>query len=185
MARGRYYWRIGTFVVEDTLGQAGAWRDRSPILPGPMHRAKWYDFFSHIGGPRRQERQSPPYFAERTDFGIFPPRYSKPSRHLSGLGSTVYISSCQEASVLEGLPLLAEIVRRAGNRIVVMPGRGITSHNVERIVSAIKRREKSFRELRSCPSSILRQHVYTRANSDRQSMMASSLRRPRSELPYR
>jgi hypothetical protein len=52
LARGRYCWRVGTFVAEDTLGRVGARRDRSPILPGRMHRAKWYAFFSHISGPR-------------------------------------------------------------------------------------------------------------------------------------
>ena len=55
---------------------------------------------------------------------------------LIALGIDRVLSSGQEATVLEGLPLIAEMVRRAGDRIVVMPGGGITSRNVERIAAA-------------------------------------------------
>ena len=37
---------------------------------------------------------------------------------------------------MEGVDLIAELVRRAGRRLVVMPGGGITDRNVGRIVSA-------------------------------------------------
>jgi copper homeostasis protein len=63
---------------------------------------------------------------------------------LIGLAVDRVLTSGQETTVLEGLPLLAELVRRAGSRIVVMPGGGITSRNVERIVSAIKPKEIHF-----------------------------------------
>jgi copper homeostasis protein len=63
---------------------------------------------------------------------------------LIGLGVNRVLTSGQEASVLEGLPLVAELVARAGSRIIVMPGGGITSRNVERIVSAAKPREIHF-----------------------------------------
>src|SRR5215813_9526634 len=45
---------------------------------------------------------------------------------LVGLGVERVLTSGQEASVLEGLPLLAELVRCAGDRTIVMPGGGIT-----------------------------------------------------------
>ncbi|MCA9957355.1 MAG: copper homeostasis protein CutC, partial [Anaerolineales bacterium] len=55
---------------------------------------------------------------------------------LIGLGVERVLTSGQEASVLEGLPLITELVRRAGDRIIVMPGGGITPRNVDRIVGA-------------------------------------------------
>ena len=81
---------------------------------------------------------------------------------LIGLGIDRVLSSGQEATVLEGLPLLAELISRAGNRIVVMPGGGITSRNVERIVSAIEPREIHFASLDPAPSGMQfrRQHVF-------------------------
>jgi copper homeostasis protein len=66
---------------------------------------------------------------------------------LVGLGVERVLTSGQEASVLEGLPLIAELVRRAGDRIVVMPGGGITGRNVERIVAEAKPREIHFAAL--------------------------------------
>ena len=47
------------------------------------------------------------------------------------LGVDRVLTSGQEANVLDGLPLIVELVRRAANRIVVMPGGGITERNVE------------------------------------------------------
>jgi copper homeostasis protein len=81
---------------------------------------------------------------------------------LIGLGIDRVLSSGQEATVLEGLPLLAELVSRAGNRIVVMPGGGITSRNIERIVSALEPREIHFASLDPAPSGMQfrRQHVF-------------------------
>ena len=46
------------------------------------------------------------------------------------------LTSGQEPTVLEGVDLIAELVRRAGRRLIVMPGGGITDRNVSRIVSA-------------------------------------------------
>jgi copper homeostasis protein len=81
---------------------------------------------------------------------------------LIGLGIDRVLSSGQEATILEGLPLLAELIDRAGDRIVVMPGGGITSRNVERIVSATKPREIHFASLDPAPSGMQfrRQHVF-------------------------
>ena len=66
---------------------------------------------------------------------------------LIGLGVDRVLTSGQEASVLEGLPLIAELVRRAGDRIIVMPGGGITARNADRIVAAAKPREIHFAAL--------------------------------------
>jgi copper homeostasis protein len=63
---------------------------------------------------------------------------------LIGLGVDRVLTSGQEATTLEGLPLIAELVRRAGERIVVMPGGGITARNVARIVAEARPREIHF-----------------------------------------
>lgn len=66
---------------------------------------------------------------------------------LIGLSVERVLTSGQEASVLEGLPLIAELVRRAGNHIIVMPGGGITARNVDRIIAAAKPQEIHFAAL--------------------------------------
>jgi copper homeostasis protein len=58
------------------------------------------------------------------------------------LGVDRVLTSGQEASALEGLPLIAELRGRAEDRIIVMPGGGITLRNVHRIV-----RESGVREI--------------------------------------
>jgi len=63
------------------------------------------------------------------------------------LGVDRVLTSGQEASVLEGLPLIAELIRRADGRIIVMPGGGITARNVARIVAGAKPREIHFAAL--------------------------------------
>ena len=81
---------------------------------------------------------------------------------LIGLGADRVLTSGQEASVLEGLPLITELVRRAGERIIVMPGGGITARNVERIVSAAQPREIHFAALETEPGAMRhrRPHVF-------------------------
>lgn len=81
---------------------------------------------------------------------------------LIGLGVDRVLTSGQEASVLEGLPLITELVRRAGDRIIVMPGGGITARNVERIVSAARPKEIHFAalELETGSMRFRREHVF-------------------------
>jgi copper homeostasis protein len=81
---------------------------------------------------------------------------------LIGLGVDRVLTSGQEASVLEGLPLIVELMNRAGSRIVVMPGGGITARNVERIVAAAKPREIHFAALEPIASGMRfrRPHVF-------------------------
>ena len=64
--------------------------------------------------------------------------------------------------MLEGLPLLAELVRRAGDRIVIMPGGGITARNVERIVAEAQPKEIHFAALEPTTSGMRnrREHVF-------------------------
>lgn len=50
------------------------------------------------------------------------------------LGVDRILTSGQEVSALEGLDLIADLVQKAGDRIVVMPGGGITERNVTKIV---------------------------------------------------
>ena len=81
---------------------------------------------------------------------------------LIGLGVERVLTSGQEATVLEGLPLIAELIRRAGERIVVMPGGGITARNAERIVAAAKPAEIHFAALETATSGmqVRRPHVF-------------------------
>jgi copper homeostasis protein len=63
------------------------------------------------------------------------------------LGVDRVLTSGQEETVLEGLPLLGELMKRAGDRIVIMPGGGITARNIDRIVAALDPKELHFAAL--------------------------------------
>lgn len=81
---------------------------------------------------------------------------------LIGLGVDRILTSGQDATALEGLPLIAELIRRAGDRVVIMPGGGITERNVGRIVAGAKPRDIHFAALRpqDGPMTLRRDHVY-------------------------
>ena len=81
---------------------------------------------------------------------------------LVGLSVDRVLTSGQEATVIEGLPLIVDLIARAGNRIVVMPGGGITSRNVNRIVAAAKPCEIHFAALEPAASGMRfrRSHVF-------------------------
>ena len=51
------------------------------------------------------------------------------------LGIDRILTSGQEVSVLEGLDLITDLVRKAGNRVIIMPGGGITERNINKIVA--------------------------------------------------
>jgi copper homeostasis protein len=57
---------------------------------------------------------------------------------LVALGVDRVLTSGQEASVMEGLELIADLQKQAAGRIVVMPGGGITLRNVSRVVAATR-----------------------------------------------
>ena len=81
---------------------------------------------------------------------------------LVDLGIDRILTSGQEASVLEGLPMIAELVKRAGDRIVIIPGGGITPRNVDRIVAAARPKEIHFAalELEAGGMRFRRNHVF-------------------------
>ena len=78
------------------------------------------------------------------------------------LGVDRVLTSGQEPTVLEGLPLIVDLMKRAGDRIVIMPGGGITSRNVERIVTQTRPREIHFAALEPAASAMRfrREHVF-------------------------
>lgn len=57
------------------------------------------------------------------------------------LGIERLLTSGQEASALEGLELIAELIEQAGERIAVMPGCGITPRNLDQVLAATGARE--------------------------------------------
>lgn len=57
------------------------------------------------------------------------------------LGVDRVLTSGGEPTVLEGVEVIASMVKQAGTRIVVMPGGGIRERNVERILQATGARE--------------------------------------------
>ncbi len=63
---------------------------------------------------------------------------------LVALGVDRVLTSGQESSVLEGLDLIAQLVARARDRIIVMPGGGITDRNIARIRAAVPATEMHF-----------------------------------------
>jgi copper homeostasis protein len=81
---------------------------------------------------------------------------------LIGLGIDRVLTSGQEASVLEGLPLIASLVKQAGDRIIVMPGGGITARNLGRIIEAVRPREIHFAALEPAAGRMKfrREHVF-------------------------
>ncbi|MBI1296196.1 copper homeostasis protein CutC [bacterium] len=54
---------------------------------------------------------------------------------LIDLGVDRVLTSGQEKTVLEGIDLIAELVRHAADRIIVMPGGGINERNVGKIIA--------------------------------------------------
>lgn len=81
---------------------------------------------------------------------------------LIGLDVDRVLTSGQEATVLEGLPLIASLVERAGDRIIIMPGGGITPRNVGRIVAAARLKEMHFAALENMAGGMRfrREHVF-------------------------
>lgn len=51
------------------------------------------------------------------------------------LGFDRILTSGLSATVLEGSEIIADLVKRAGERIIIMPGNGITTKNMDRIIA--------------------------------------------------
>ena len=54
---------------------------------------------------------------------------------ICSLGATRILTSGQEDTVLEGVDLIRDLVHRAGDRVVIMPGCGVTLKNCARIAA--------------------------------------------------
>lgn len=57
------------------------------------------------------------------------------------IGVNRVLTSGQEESVIEGLEVVRELVKRAGKRIIIMPGGNITARNVQTVLKATAARE--------------------------------------------
>lgn len=57
------------------------------------------------------------------------------------LGVDRLLTSGQEETVLEGAEMIAQLVQRAGDRLIIMPGGGFTERNIGRIVAQTGVRE--------------------------------------------
>ena len=81
---------------------------------------------------------------------------------LVSFGIARVLTSGQEATVLEGAPLIRDLMRHAGDRIVVMPGGGITARNAARIAAELQPREMHFAALveEDGPMRARRGHVF-------------------------
>jgi len=98
---------------------------------------------------------------------------------LIALGVDRVLTSGQEPSVIEGLDLIAELVRVAGDRVIIMPGGG-TERNVKKVVERSGVREvhvtgttsvesaMRFRNQRVFMGGELRPPEYTRLTTDPQ-----------------
>lgn len=94
------------------------------------------------------------------------------------------LTSGQEPTVLEGLDLITELVRRAGDRIIVMPGGGITERHIPKIIPQSGAREvhvllattvespMQYRNPRVFMGGELRPPEYTRAVTDAERLRA-------------
>jgi copper homeostasis protein len=60
------------------------------------------------------------------------------------LGVDRILTSGQEISALEGLDLIANLVREADDRLIIMPGGGITERNIKKIVEESGAKEIHF-----------------------------------------
>ncbi len=68
------------------------------------------------------------------------------------LGVDRILTSGQESSALEGMELIAALIRRAAGRIVVMPGGGIHERNIARIAAGTGAQEIHIAAMQSLPS---------------------------------
>ncbi len=57
------------------------------------------------------------------------------------IGCSRILTSGQEETVLEGAPLIKELINRAQDRIIILPGGGITERKLQRIIAATGARE--------------------------------------------
>ena len=97
---------------------------------------------------------------------------------LIDLGVDRVLTSGLEESALEGMDLLSELAQRAGNRIIVMPGGGITERNIGKILAGTGAKEvhvsasstvdgaMTFRDTRAFMGGEFRPPEYSRKETD-------------------
>ncbi|MDQ3291820.1 MAG: copper homeostasis protein CutC [Bacteroidota bacterium] len=95
---------------------------------------------------------------------------------LIDLGVGRLLTSGQEKSALEGSELIAELVRRAGDKLVVMPGGGITERNIARLHRETNAPEYHLTAREKLPSPM----TYRNPNA----FMGGELRLPEYELAF-
>eukprot|EP00111_Clytia_hemisphaerica_P007549 TCONS_00021926-protein len=61
--------------------------------------------------------------------------------HIIEMGFDRILTSGMEATVLEGLPFLKQLVDQAGDRIIIVPGGGISEKNLSRILDGCNAKE--------------------------------------------
>lgn len=71
---------------------------------------------------------------------------------LIALGIDRLLTSGQEPSVLQGAPLIRDLIARAAGRIVIMPGGDITDRNAARVLAETGAREVHFAAFETAPS---------------------------------
>lgn len=88
-------------------------------------------------------------------------------QRLARLGVDRILTSGQERSVPEGLPLIRRLVEQAGDGISIMPGGGIKVENVRRILEETGAREIHFTATTRFESPALHRNLRPRMGSDR------------------
>lgn len=63
---------------------------------------------------------------------------------LISLGVDRILTSGQQPTALEGLPLLKNLIQLADNRIIILPGSGINEHNIKQIATGSGAKEFHF-----------------------------------------
>lgn len=86
------------------------------------------------------------------------------------LGCERVLTSGQQASALQGAPLIRQLIRQARGRISVMPGAGVTSGNIAQVAAATGAREFHASAKRRLPGGMrhpsLREMAETELRSD-------------------
>ena len=71
-----------------------------------------------------------------------------------GTGCNRILTSGQESSAEKGITLLAELVKQAENRIIIMPGCGVNEHNIQKIAEETGAKEFHFSAREKTPSAM-------------------------------
>lgn len=74
---------------------------------------------------------------------------------LIALGVDRILTSGQQSTALQGLPLLKELVQQAGNRVIILPGSGINEHNIKEIAIESGAKEFHFSARENIPGGMI------------------------------